>query len=60
MRISLCILEMNGDVGVIYLDLARIFLRFLFSLRILFFLHLARILAFVQAEKSLGYIIYFH
>ena len=44
----------------IYLDLARIFLRFLFSLRILFFRHLALILYFVQAKiynrnwKSIG------
>ena len=36
----------------IYLDLARIFLRFLFSLRILFFRHLALILNFVQAKMN--------
>ena len=36
----------------IYLDLARIFLRFLFSLRILFFRHLALILYFVQAKMN--------
>ncbi len=35
--------------GVFYLDLARIFLRFLLSLRILFFLHLA-----LMAETSFG------
>ena len=45
-------LQVEDGNMTIYLDLARIFLRFLFSLRILFFRHLALILNFVQAKMN--------
>ena len=47
---------MNEDkIVAFYLDLARIFLRFRFSLRILFLRHFARILDFCSGWKELNY-----